>query len=164
MIGPKLHRPVRVIGNGRPRPARCIERVLPDGVTIDRSFMGIERHAYRQHDGRLALCGGRGRCRECNREEEKMTTLERLREVLTDHFGDPHLKTIGFNVGLFPTEPVNGGRHLGDPADRIEVACVIDAEFQVDFPRECVLSGNPSLGELAALVDTLISSRNASAH
>lgn len=158
----QLHRPF----HSRP-PRVDPTRPLPAGVRIDHDMFSRDAHYYRQPTGSWHPCGGRGRCRECNKDDAMKTTEQLLRETLADHFGRGTMLTMPDDMPIFdnplPPAEQKGMRALGDADDQIELMISIEQEFGIALPAQLGLS-NPPIKDLVALVDSLLAVKNASPH
>lgn len=158
----QLHRPLHA------RPPRVDPmRPLPDGVRIDHDMFNRDAHYFRQAGGNWKPCGGRGRCRECNKDEAMKTTEQLLRETLADHFGRGTMLTMPDDAPIFDNPPPaaeqGGMRALGDADDQIELMVAIEQEFGILLPEQLGV-GNPPIKDLVALIDSLLAVKNASPH
>jgi hypothetical protein len=125
---------------------------------------GDTHHAFLEHNGLYRQCSGRGRCRECNKDEAMESTEKRLRDVLTEHFGE-YMQTLPLDEGVFAQakEDATGGRRLGDVEDMVDLMEAIEVEFRITFPLE-LLTGNPPLQAMIDLVDSIVAVTNGSPH
>lgn len=92
------------------------------------------------------------------------STEKRLRDVLTEHFGE-YMQTLPLSEGVFAQakEDATGGRRLGDVEDMVDLMEAIEVEFRIAFPLE-LLTGNPPLQAMIDLVDSIVAVANGSPH
>lgn len=85
-----------------------------------------------------------------------LTTMQRLREALAEHFGDPHMTTVKDSEDLFAgvEEGIQSG--LGGYVDRVEMLLCIEREFGLDQLDIALVEGEVSLDYLVQLVEARI--------
>lgn len=118
---------------------------------------GYRRHEFRQAGGAWDMCGGTGKCRECNREEKEpymsSDTKAKIRGVLEEHLG-PDARNIGDQDQL--------SQH-GKTIEWVTVTIGLETEFGLHLP-EMVVAKADTIDQIARLIDTMLASKNASPH
>lgn len=151
------------INRARPIPGRA----LPATVRITTDSFGDPFHSYLQADGQWALCGGRGRCRECLKDEAMESTIKRLGTAMSKAFGRDHMQHLDPDDTIWhdPRHKNNPdrGRNLREHLEVESLAACIECEFRITVPDQALL-GNPAVKHVVALIDQLVASRDASPH